>query len=51
MITAVDGQPVASSDDLIAALSGKQPGDKVTLTVSRSGETRSVEVTLGTRPS
>ncbi|MEZ5102344.1 MAG: trypsin-like peptidase domain-containing protein [Thermoleophilia bacterium] len=50
VVTAVDGEPVASSDELIAAISGMQPGDTVTLTVSRSGESRSVDVTLGTRP-
>src|SRR3954469_19167627 len=33
IITGVDGKPVNTSDDLASAIAGKQPGDKVTLTL------------------
>ena len=36
--------------ELIAELNGKQPGDRVTLTVVRGGETIDVQVTLGEWP-
>jgi S1-C subfamily serine protease len=51
VVTALDGEPIGSAADLVAELAAKQPGDQVTLTVSRGGETLSVDVTLGTRPS
>jgi putative serine protease PepD len=51
VITAVDGTPITSADELVAAIAAKQPGDQVTLAVSRNGETLTVDVTLGTRPS
>jgi 2-alkenal reductase len=52
LITAVDGQPVQQFDDLLVYLeSHKSPGDKVTLTVIRSGGAESkVTITLGARP-
>jgi S1-C subfamily serine protease len=51
VITKVDGQSVASAADLQQLIDAKKPGDRVTLTVVRSGKTRTVDVTLGTRPS
>jgi S1-C subfamily serine protease len=51
VITAVDGKTVATAEQLRAAIDTKQPGDKVDLTVINSGKTRTVTVTLGTRPS
>ncbi len=50
MITAIDGKSITSADDLTATMSAHAPGDKVTLTVTRSGSTKSIVVTLGTRP-
>jgi S1-C subfamily serine protease len=50
VITKVDGKAVNTFDDLIAFLSQKNPGDKVTLTVERAGQTRDVTVTLTERP-
>jgi putative serine protease PepD len=50
VIVAVDGEAIASSDDLTAAVSEHQPGDQLTLTVERGGSTVKVNVTLGTRP-
>ena len=51
VITKLDGNTIESADDLTAAISAHAPGDKVTLTLTRSGATKTVDVTLGTRPS
>jgi putative serine protease PepD len=51
VVTAIDGQSVENADDLTARISAHQPGDKVTLTVTRNGATKTISVTLGTRPS
>ena len=51
VITAIDGQPVVTFDDLLGYLTThKSPGDTVVLTVLREGQTIDVTVTLGTRP-
>jgi putative serine protease PepD len=50
-ITAVDGSTVSGADALTANLSGRAPGERVTLTIVRDGSTRTVDVTLGSRPS
>jgi putative serine protease PepD len=51
IVTKIDGVAVDNADDLTAKISAHQPGDKVTLTVTRSGATKTIDVTLGTRPS
>jgi S1-C subfamily serine protease len=51
VITEVNGQPVDGADALRRAIDSRRPGDSVRLTVDRDGDTRTVEVTLGTRPS
>jgi putative serine protease PepD len=50
VITKVDGAAVASSDALISTLARYNPGQSVTLTIDRSGQTKQVKVTLGNRP-
>jgi S1-C subfamily serine protease len=50
VITAVDGERVTSGDELRALVDARSPGDRLTLTVERDGGTRSLTVTLGTRP-
>jgi S1-C subfamily serine protease len=50
VITAADGQTITSADELIAFLTQKKPGDKVTLTIERDGKTQDVTVTLAERP-
>jgi S1-C subfamily serine protease len=51
VITAVDGQPIHSFDDVLIYLSLQtRPGQKVELTIVRDGNTQKVDVTLGTRP-
>lgn len=47
IVTAFDGQAVTSASDLMLDVRTKNPGDVVTLTVNRAGETLEVEVTLG----
>ena len=51
VITAVDGKRVAEAPDVQAAIDAKSPGDTVTITYSRGGQSDTVEVELGNRPS
>jgi len=51
VVTAIDGKPVSSADQLVGAVDGHKPGDEVTLKVRRDGRIRDVQVKLGTRPS
>ena len=51
VVTAIDGDRVSSADELRRLIDAKRPGDKAVLTVRRDGETTSLNVTLGTRPS
>jgi putative serine protease PepD len=46
VITRVDGTPVSGADALVATIRGYRPGDVVTLTYERDGETGQVDVTL-----
>jgi S1-C subfamily serine protease len=48
VITAINGEAVNDLDDMLGALERHQPGDKVMLTVWRSGRTRQQSVVLGT---
>ncbi len=50
IVTAIDGTPVRSKDDLTSLVAGRQPGDTITLKVMRAGSEQSVEVRLGTQP-
>jgi putative serine protease PepD len=50
VITAIDGEEVTTSAELQSAIDAKQPGDTVSLTVVRDGDTRTVQVELATRP-
>lgn len=49
-VTAVDGKTIDSGDALRDAIDAKKPGDKITLTIKRNGNERTVQVTLGQRP-
>lgn len=49
VVTAIDGEPVRDSGDLLGALRGRKPGDTVELTVARGEEGLSIEVRLGER--
>jgi 2-alkenal reductase len=51
IITAIDGDPITSFDQMIAYLSGqKLVGQEVTLTILRDGETLQLPLTLADRP-
>jgi 2-alkenal reductase len=51
IIVAVDGQPVLVYGDVISYIFlHKSPGEKIVLTVIRSGEQKEVTLTLGKRP-
>ena len=51
LIVALDGNPVITFDDLLSYLiTSKSPGDTITLTVLRHGQSVDVPVVLGTRP-
>ena len=47
IIVAINDEPVASLDDMLTLLEKRQPGDQVTLSVSRGGRGRKVPVVLG----
>ena len=50
VVTAVDGQKITGMDDLVAAINGDKPGDQVTLTVYRGGQSKDLTATLANRP-
>jgi S1-C subfamily serine protease len=50
IITAVDGNAVSSVTDLTNYLNSKAPGDKVTLSITRNGQSQDVSVTLQAWP-
>ena len=50
VITAIDGQDVGGASDLVAAVRSHKSGDKIQLTVARNGTTRTLSVTLTSRP-
>jgi S1-C subfamily serine protease len=50
LIVRLDGEPIRSADDVVAAVGGKQPGDSVELEIYRGDDRRTVRVELGERP-
>jgi S1-C subfamily serine protease len=50
VITAVAGAQTTDTTALSQALAAAKPGDKVTVTISRDGQDRNVQVTLGELP-
>jgi S1-C subfamily serine protease len=50
IIVAVDGEAIASTEDLIEKISDSHAGETVQLTVNREGQTASVSVKLAERP-
>jgi putative serine protease PepD len=51
LITAIDAKTVSTTDQFIATIDNDSPGQTVTLTVTRSGQSKQVQVKLGVRPS
>ena len=49
VIVAIDGEPVSSSDSLIAQVRERAPGEKLTLSYLRDDKSQDVEVTLRAR--
>ncbi|MDX8150609.1 trypsin-like peptidase domain-containing protein [Patulibacter brassicae] len=50
VITQVDGKRITSADDVNQAITGKKPGDEVTVVVRRGSQEKKLKVTLGRRP-
>ena len=48
-ITRIDGDVVADATQAIVTIRAKAPGDSVTLTVDRNGQTADIQVTLGSQ--
>lgn len=51
VVTHIDGRQLTTESSLAAIIDSHKPGDRVTLTVIRGGQTQSIEVTLGEMPS
>jgi putative serine protease PepD len=51
VITALDGTTVKDAAELQSAIDAKRPGDSVSITYTRNGKSKTVEVKLATRPS
>jgi S1-C subfamily serine protease len=50
IITALGEESIASTEDLVAAIATREPGERVTLEVERDSQKTSLKVTLGTQP-
>ena len=46
MVTKVDDHLITDADSLVATIRSYRPGDKVTVTYVRGGETKTAELTL-----
>jgi putative serine protease PepD len=49
-IVSVDGKRIVSGDGLTSAISAKKPGDTVSITYSRGGQSQTVKIELASRP-
>jgi len=50
LVTAINGNPVTSTQQFIETVDTYSPGQTITLSVKRSGQTMTIKLTLGTRP-
>jgi S1-C subfamily serine protease len=50
VITAIDGNKITNAEELQRAIDAKQPGDTISITYWRTGESHTVDVKLATRP-
>jgi putative serine protease PepD len=50
IVTDIDGQRIDDATDLSTYVNTKAPGDKITLTVQRNGQTEKIDVLLADRP-
>jgi putative serine protease PepD len=49
-ITSVDGKAISSGEGLTGAIAAKKPGDTVSVTYSRGGQSHTVKIELASRP-
>ncbi len=49
IITKLDGKSVKDNDELVQSVASHRPGDKIKVTVSREGKTKTLTVTLSSR--
>ena len=49
-VTEVDGERIDDPSDIASAIADNSPGDRITMRVSRGGQERVLDVTLGNRP-
>jgi serine protease Do len=50
IVTAIEGKPVTTGDELTMAVIARSPGSNVTLDIVRDGKPNKVNITLGQRP-
>ena len=50
VVTSLAGTPVSTSDELASAISAHKPGDSVSVTYERDGQSHTVTLTLANRP-
>ena len=50
LVQSVDGQDVEDSGDLSSAIDDKQPGDEVSIVVTRGGDEQTLQAELTNRP-
>jgi putative serine protease PepD len=50
IVTDIDGQRIDDATDLSSYVNTKAPGDKITMTVQRNGQTEKIDVLLADRP-
>ncbi len=50
IITAIDGEDVTTMEQVRDAVTGKEPGDTVTIEINRDGEAMTLTATLGRQP-
>jgi 2-alkenal reductase len=50
IVTAIDGEPINFFSDLVAEIAFHSPGEELTLTILREGETMRPDVTIEARP-
>jgi putative serine protease PepD len=51
VVTSLGGHKISNPDELASVINGLKPGDSVSLTYERNGESHTVQVKLATRPS
>jgi S1-C subfamily serine protease len=50
VITAINGKAISSTEQFIATVDAYSPGDAVTMTIKRGGQSHEIKLTLGARP-